>query len=123
MQIGRFAMLVSMSAVLALSLQAPAQSSDVAYASMRTGDDRQAISELESRTENDPAKLINLGIAYARSGNEVLAREYFEAAAANPVRYNLETANGEWVDSRRLAKKALRRLDRGDFRRATLTQR
>ncbi len=116
-------MLVSMSAVLALSLQAPAQSSDVAYASMRTGDDRQAISELESRTENDPAKLINLGIAYARSGNEVLAREYFEAAAANPVRYNLETANGEWVDSRRLAKKALRRLDRGDFRRATLTQR
>ena len=119
-------MLITATVALAMLAQAPAQGVDVAYASMRAGDDRQAIEQIDSRgsvEETDPAKLINLGVAYARSGNEIVAREHFEAAAASPIRYNLETANGDWVDSRRLAMKALRRLDRGEFRRTALTQR
>lgn len=119
-------MLFSMSSALVLLLQSPSLDSEVAYASLRVGDDQRAISEIESSPqleENDPASLINLGVAHARAGNELRAREYFEAAAASPVRYNLETANGQWVDSRRLAMKALRKLDRGEFRPTELTRR
>jgi Flp pilus assembly protein TadD len=119
-------MFVSISTALVMLAQGPAPDAEVAYASMRAGDDHLAIEKIETNSsidETDPAKLINLGVAYARSGNELLAREHFEAAAASPVRYNLETANGDWVDSRRLAMKALRKLDRGEFRPTTLTQR
>ena len=40
----------------------------------------------------------------------------FEAALRNSDRLTLETANGEWRDSRHLAKLALTMLARGDFR-------
>ena len=119
-------MLLSTTATLFMLAQAPAQEANVAYASLRAGDDHKAISEIEANRnieEKDPASLINLGVAYARAGDEARAREHFEAAAASPVRYSLETANGDWVDSRRLAVKALRKLDRGEFRPTTLTRR
>lgn len=120
-------MLLSTTTALIMLAQSPAQDVNVAYASLKAGDDQRAISEIESGSSSekeDPASLINLGVAYARAGDEVRARQYFEAALASPERYSLETANGEWVDSRRLAAKALRKLDRGEFRSAVmLTQR
>jgi hypothetical protein len=74
-----------------------------------------AIMDNDRIANDDPARLINLGIAYARKGDETLARQLFEAARDNRSRVELETAEGEWVDSRRLARQALAMLERGEF--------
>jgi Tfp pilus assembly protein PilF len=65
---------------------------------------------------HDPAVLINLGIAYAHKGEEAKARAAFAAALACREVVELETADGSVTDSRRLARKALRMLARGEFR-------
>lgn len=70
--------------------------------------------ELERRPE-DPALLINLGIALAQSGDDAAAQEMFERALVSSSPTGLETAGGELVDSRRLARKAIRMLERGEF--------
>ena len=64
----------------------------------------------------DPAELINIGIAYAQTGEEAKARAAFEAALACGEVVDIETADGSATDSRRLARKALRMLARGEFR-------
>ncbi|MBU0669020.1 MAG: hypothetical protein KKG32_02940 [Alphaproteobacteria bacterium] len=74
-----------------------------------------AIMDNDRIETDDPARLINLGIAYAREGDAELARQLFEAARDNRTRVELETAEGEWVDSRRLARQALAMLERGEF--------
>ena len=85
--------------------------------------------ELEEHP-GDPALLINLGIAYAQNGSTAEARKSFEAALASREVVELETANGTATDSRRLARRALAMLSRGEFRpsgagsdRLTLNQR
>lgn len=91
---------------------------DVAFDEMAAGADRAAIEKIEANStlsEDDPARLINLGIAYARQGREDLARDYFNAVVANPDRYQMETAEGKWVDSRNLGRQALAMLNRGEF--------
>ncbi len=74
-----------------------------------------AIMDNDQIENDDPARLINLGIAYARKGDAALARQLFEAARDNRSRFELETAEGQWVDSRRLAAQALAMLERGEF--------
>lgn len=74
-----------------------------------------AIMNNDSVENDDPARLINLGIAYARQGDATLARQLFEGVRDNRNRVELETARGEWVDSRRLASQALAMLERGEF--------
>ena len=104
-------------ASLALA-QAPAQAVDVAYNELQAGDPSAAIAKIErgnAREENHPAALINLGVAYARLGRTAEARAMFEAAANSTKRYRLETGNGEWMDSRDLARRALALLDKGAF--------
>ena len=64
---------------------------------------------------DDPALLINLGIAHAARGDEVRARELFEAARDHAEPAELRTAGGRWVDSERLAREALAMLDEGAF--------
>ncbi|MBA4768637.1 MAG: hypothetical protein H2049_13530, partial [Porphyrobacter sp.] len=66
----------------------------------------------------DAAVLINLGIAYARMGDETRARDAFRQALACEEVVELETADGLATDSRRLARKALKMLERGEFRAA-----
>ena len=78
---------------------------------------REAIENCDELAANDPARLINHGIALARTGNYDAARAEFEAAAGARNSIELETADGEWVDSRRLARKALAMLDKGEFAR------
>jgi len=65
---------------------------------------------------HDPAVLINLGIAYAQKGDDAKARTAFEAALACHEVVELDTADGSATDSRRLARKALKMLERGEFR-------
>jgi Tfp pilus assembly protein PilF len=91
---------------------------DVAYDEMLAGRSETAIAQIESvrgEAAEHPASLINLGIAYARQGDQAKARALFQRAAAASERFQLETSQGSWVDSRALARRALAALDRGAF--------
>jgi Tfp pilus assembly protein PilF len=82
------------------------------------GQSVRAIEMLEANLEqspDDPALLINLGIAHAQTGNEDGARKLFQAALSSRHSVDLDTANGMTTDSRRLARQALTMLDRGEF--------
>lgn len=87
---------------------------EVAYESITAGDMAQAIASLEAaRAENpdDPALLINLGAAYAATGDFARAEECYRQAIASEDRYDLELADGQWVDSRSAARMALVSLE------------
>ncbi|MFZ1742014.1 MAG: hypothetical protein WAT93_04125 [Pontixanthobacter sp.] len=106
-------------------LSAPAaadQLVDVAYEEMASQQNEAAIRRIEDNdalAQDDPARLINLGVAYAREGRTEEARELLNAAARHQTRYWLETANGDWVDSRNLAYRALAALDGGKISNTT----
>ena len=105
-------MLITGAAVL--MAMASLTSEPVGYEPLVEGRDSAAIEELEANTEldaEDPVRLINLGVAYARQGREEEARAMFEAAMHSADREVLETADGEWKDSRHLARLAIQMLD------------
>lgn len=105
------------SAVLAIATQG-APPADVAFEELAANRNQAAISALEadrSIDRDDPARMINLGIAYAREGREADARRLFRAAAQDDTPVRLEVAGGDWIDSRELARRALRMLERGEF--------
>jgi len=88
---------------------------DVAYEDIAAGRADQAIRTIEARLEadpRDPALLINLGAAYARKGDTARAAKAFQAAIDSNTRYDLELADGTWVDSRQAARRALEALQR-----------
>ena len=98
--------------------QAPAATVDVAFAELSVGRNEAAIMRIESNpdlADSDPARLINLGVAHAREGRVEVARELFRAAVRARDSVQLETATGQWIDSRDLARTALAMLDRGAF--------
>lgn len=87
---------------------------DVEFDALVSGEAAAAIQRLEAaRAENpdDPALLINLGAAYAATGDFAKAEEAYRAAFASEERYELELANGDWIDSRRAARMALLSLE------------
>ncbi len=102
--------------LLAASTAGPL-ASNVAYDMLVEGRNAAAISAMEASppVTDDPARLINLGIAYARRGEGEKARALFELAVRSRERFELETATGEWIDSRTLARQALAMLDNGAF--------
>ena len=114
------AALVLMSQGSSLVVPAPEAAYDVGYDELLANDNlaaREAIEACETLPADDPARLINHGIALARTGDYEAARASFEAVAEASERVELETAEGEWVDSRRLARRALAMLDKGEFAR------
>ncbi|MEL6239134.1 MAG: tetratricopeptide repeat protein [Pseudomonadota bacterium] len=128
-------MIVTFVALLMTSAYAPNAASEVSSASpqkeeqsalssqeIAAGDARIAIEQLERQLERDPADpalLINLGIAHAHAGDDELAKAMFERAMTSPDPITLETADGKLVDSRRLARRAMRMLAKGKFSLAT----
>ncbi len=102
---------------LLLAAAAAPVATDVGYQMLVDGRNAAAISAIEadSKATADPARLLNLGIAYARRGEDAKARALFELAYRARDRVELETATGEWVDSRTLARQALAMLDGGSF--------
>lgn len=95
------------------------QAEQLGAVSLANGNELRAIRALEKQLEanpDDPALLINLGIAHATLGDEDKARQLFKAAMESRERIELETADGYAMDSRRLARKAIGMLDRGEFR-------
>jgi tetratricopeptide (TPR) repeat protein len=101
---------------------APAQLNELAAQPLAAGREGEALAVLEKASAADPhdaAVLINLGIAYAQAGNDTKARSAFEAALACHEVVELDTADGTSTDSRRLARKAIKMLERGEFRPAS----
>lgn len=99
---------------------------DAAFDDLANRRNADAIARIEGGREaatDHPATMINLGIAYAREGQQARAREMFQRAANMGMRVELETAGGDWVDSRTLAMRALAALDNGRFGGATRTAR
>lgn len=99
--------------------QAVPTDAGLAAETIADGRTMQAIAQLEGELAiypGDPAVLINLGIVHAQSGDDIKAREHFEAAMRARDVVELETADGSTTDSRRLARHALAMLERGDFR-------
>ncbi|WP_126173702.1 hypothetical protein [Altericroceibacterium xinjiangense] len=95
--------------------QAAAQGLDVAFEEMAQDRTETAIARLEGAAEphaSEPALLINLGTAYAREGRTLDAERMYRAAITSEKRYDVELADGRWVDSRSAAKLALEHLDR-----------
>ncbi len=98
---------------------APEAAPELAAHTLAAGRAEQAIVTLEQASAADPrdaAVLINLGIAYAQTGEEACARDAFRQALACEEVVELTTAEGDATDSRRLARKALKMLERGEFR-------
>ena len=108
---------VAPAAPVALLAEAP----ELAAAPLVAGRSDVALATLQKASAADPQDagvLINLGIAYAQAGEDAKARAAFEAAVACEDVVELETADGELTDSRRLGRKALKMLARGEFRSA-----
>ncbi len=115
---------------LTVSAQAPIQTApaisateasagNLAVAPLMARRHQDAIRQLEQARRadpEDPAILINLGIARAQLEQDNEARALFAEALKMPVSFDLATSGGQVTDSRRLARKALRMLDRGEFR-------
>ncbi|MAW90612.1 MAG: hypothetical protein CL575_10810 [Altererythrobacter sp.] len=99
-------------------VSAPATDYDIGYKELVVGENHaaiDAIAECDEIPSTDPARQINLAVALARVGEYEAAQERFEAAARNADRYELETATGDWIDSRVLARRGLAMLDVGKF--------
>ena len=106
------------SVMLAAAFAALPAAGEVGYSELVAGQDDAAITVINREPRSDdPAKLINLGVAYARMGDADRARAMFRAAHTAPERVDLETAAGEWVYSRVLARRALAMLESGEFTR------
>jgi len=103
---------------------APEATSELAARALGAGRADEAVAALEKASAANPrdaAVLINLGIAYAQTGDEARARDAFRQALACEEVVELTTAEGLATDSRRLARKALKMLERGEFRTAAMS--
>ena len=118
-------MITTTAAIVALLLSgvqaqenAPNESTSLASETLAKGEADEAIEALERSVKEapeDPALLINLGIAHAQAGSLETARALFERALVSPEPVELETADGKTTDSRRLARKAIVMLESGEF--------
>lgn len=84
------------------------------YEALISGQTLQAISQLQdakAELGDDPARLINLGSAYARVGEYEQARRMFKAAANGPDSFDLVLADGRVMNSRDAARLAMSSLD------------
>lgn len=116
-----FGSLILMSAALAgtgpVEVSAPRpESIDVGYEDLRAGRAEAAIRRIQSNhlvPADDPSALINLGAAHARIGKIAEARSFYLAAIASRERYDVQLADGRWIDSRRAARTAIKLQQRG----------
>lgn len=86
---------------------------DVGYRELAEGHPAEAIARIRSNQmleTDDPAALINLGTAHARLGDARAANGYYRNALISSSRYDLQLADGSWMDSRQAARLAIRRL-------------
>jgi tetratricopeptide (TPR) repeat protein len=99
-------------------------SGTLGYAALLQGNYQAALAQMQAaeRTDSravrrDPARLINMGLAYAKIGDMAMARSHYQAAIDAPTSFDIILSDGRVMDSRVAARKALRRLDQGFARR------
>jgi Flp pilus assembly protein TadD len=83
------------------------------YDALISGDNDRAIAQILADAKisrNDPARLINLGQAYARTGRTAEAAELFASVIKSRNEVDLILANGDVINSKDAAKKALAKL-------------
>lgn len=83
------------------------------YDALIAGDNDRAIAQIlanEKVNRDDPARLINLGQAYARTGRTTEAAQLFQTAIESRNQIDLILADGTVMNSREAAKQALARL-------------
>lgn len=110
------ALLAAQSAAPVVLVEARGDRVDVGYSELSAGQPQAAIERIQANRAvdaNDPAALINLGAAHARMGDLADARTFLAAAIASPDRYDLQLADGRWMDSRRAARLAMSQLQEG----------
>lgn len=110
------ALLAAQSAAPAVLVEARGDRVEVGYSELAAGQPEAAIERIQANRAvdaNDPAALINLGAAHARMGEVTNARAFLAAAIASPDRYELQLADGRWMDSRRAARLAIGMLQEG----------
>lgn len=98
--------------------QAPqADAVEVGYVALRQGNPAEAIARISAnpRLGDDPAALINLGTAHARLGNSERAQACYRAAIVSHDRYDVQLADGSWMDSRAAAREAISRVGRTEM--------
>lgn len=81
----------------------------IGYEALVRGDNERAISEIlksEKVSRHDPAKLLNLGRAYARTGRTQEAATLFKAALDSRENVELVLADGRVMNSKDAAKMA-----------------
>ena len=99
-----------------IAVEARMERIDVGYTELSEGRNSEALARIQASLEansQDPAALIILAAAYSRLGRISEARTALEAAAASPERFDLQLADGRWLDSRQAAKLARTRLQEG----------
>ena len=99
-----------MQAATAVMVDQQVERQDVAFEELAAGDAESAIAALEARLVNhpgDPALLINLGSAWSQLGNAERAEHFYRLARDADETYQLELADGRWIDSRDAARLAL----------------
>ena len=87
---------------------------EAGYAELSAGQAEAAIARIMSSRQAgaevaNPAALINLAVAHARLGRQDEARRLLEASA-RAERFDLQLADGSWMDSRRASRIAMNRL-------------
>lgn len=81
----------------------------IGYEALMRGDNERAVSQImtsEQVSKHDPAKLLNLGRAYARMGQTEQAVGYFKAAMQAREGVDLVLADGRVMNSKVAASKA-----------------
>jgi tetratricopeptide (TPR) repeat protein len=87
---------------------------DVGFEQLLNGDNQGAVARIQARhgkVTDEPAALINLGRAYARMGDVNKAADCYRLAIASRTRYDLELADGRWMDSRDAARAGMAQLN------------
>lgn len=111
------AALLTQAPVLVTAPMPGVSSSEVGYGELVAGHPEAAIARIESNglaRAGDPLALINLGTAYKMLGRKDEAQRMYRAAATSDQRYDVELANGRWIDSRRAATIAIAKIGRDE---------
>lgn len=101
----------------AITVESTPDRLDVGYRELvdqRPADAIRRIAANRSLAADEPAALINLGTARARLGDRAAAAGHYRSALASRQRYDLELADGTWLDSRAAARLAIRMLAKGE---------
>lgn len=101
-----------------LTVPAPSlPSGDVGFNELMANRPFAAIARIENGTlarQGDPLALINLGTAYKMVGRTAQAAQLYRTALGSDDRYDVQLADGRWIDSRRAATLALSTLGRDE---------